>query len=52
VAKTFREADRRHALQGAVPAESDAFEESTLLQELQAGLNPAEEPANPLLTAG
>jgi hypothetical protein len=52
VAKTFREADRRRALHGAVPAESYAFEESTLPQELLAGLNPAEEPANPLLTAG
>jgi hypothetical protein len=28
------------------------FEESTLLQGLQAGLNHAEKPANPLLTAG
>jgi len=52
VAKTFREADRRRALHGAVPAESYAFEESTLLQGLLAGLNHAEEPANPLPTAG
>jgi hypothetical protein len=52
VAKTFREPDRRRALHGAAPAESYAFEESTLLQGLLAGLNPAEELVNPLLTAG